>query len=131
MVQVSFANDEISSVELRAANKRAERNVGHSRKLTNYDIDFCFHFFFTCIFIYFFSFFIFSFSCSVTIGYCSLHQKGIRQKVQSHLALYRWSEFRFVCNARDTSFHLLLFGSSGDFAVQKRLNCYFPFSSTN
>lgn len=102
-------------------------------ELTHYDIDF-FYFHFPTFFFSFtlsFLFLSYSFSCSVTIGYCSLHQKGIRQKVQSHLALYRWSKFRFVCNARDTSFHLLLFGSSGDFAVQKRLNYYFPFSSNN
>ena len=37
------------------------------------------------------------------------------------MALHRRKEFRIICNARDTSLYLLLFGTSGYFAVQERL----------
>lgn len=37
------------------------------------------------------------------------------------MALHRRKEFWIICNARDTPLYLLLFGTSGYFAVQERL----------
>lgn len=53
--------------------------------------------------------------------------KGIRQEIQSHLALHCWSQLWLICDTRDSSFHLLLFGAGGYFALQERLDYMPPF----
>ena len=50
----------------------------------------------------------------VTLGYRCLHQKGIRQEIQSNLALHRWSQLRVLRDTRDQAFHLLLPRTSCD-----------------
>lgn len=62
-----------------------------------------------------------SLSLSFT-GYRRLHQEGVRQEVQSHMALHRRPQFRLIRNARDTPLHLLLLGSGRCAALQERLD---------
>lgn len=61
-----------------------------------------------------FSFFFLSF---LSTGYCCLHQEGVRQKIQSHMALHCWTQLWVVCDTRDAPFHLFLFGPGGHFIV--------------
>ena len=55
-------------------------------------------------------------------GYCRLHQEGVRQKVQPHMALHRWPQLRQLRHTRNETFHLFLPRTSRHFAIQIRIN---------
>lgn len=55
-------------------------------------------------------------------GYRRLHQEGVRQEVQSHVALHRRPQFRLIRDARDAPLHLLLLGPGRRAALQERLD---------
>ena len=50
--------------------------------------------------------------------HCCLHQKGIRQKVQPHMALHCWPQLWQLCHTRDQALHLLLSGTSCHLIIQ-------------
>lgn len=54
-------------------------------------------------------------------GHRGVHQEGVRQEVQPHVALHRGAQLRLVRDARDAPLHLLLPRAGGDPAVQERL----------
>lgn len=54
-------------------------------------------------------------------GHCCIHQEGVRQEVQPHVALHRRPQLWLVCDTRNTPLHLLLPGSGGRAALQERL----------
>lgn len=58
-----------------------------------------------------------SFRFVSSTGYCRLHQEGVRQKIQSHMALHCWAQLWVVCDTRNAPFHLFLFGPGGHFIV--------------
>lgn len=72
----------------------------------------------TPLFLHFIHHNIFTFLLLV-LGHCRIHQKGIRQKIQPHLALHCWPKFWLICNTRNSTFHLLLPRPSCYFTLQK------------
>merc|ERR1712080_672899 len=54
-------------------------------------------------------------------GHCGLHQEGVRQEVQPHVALYRGQELWLLRHARDQALHLLLPRPGRHSSLQERL----------
>lgn len=63
------------------------------------------------------------------LGYCGLHQEGIRQEIQSYLALHCRSQLWFLRNPRNKALYLFLSWPSCNFVVQVWLSlCSLKFS---
>jgi hypothetical protein len=54
----------------------------------------------------------------IILGYRCVHQEGVRQEVQPHLALHSGQKLRLVRHARNEALHLFLSRPSCNFAVQ-------------
>lgn len=52
------------------------------------------------------------------LGYCGLHQEGIRQEIQSYLALHCRPQLWFLRNPRNKALYLFLSWPSCNFVVQ-------------
>jgi len=56
-------------------------------------------------------------------------KKEFDKKIQSNMALHSWPQLRLLCDSRDKTLYLFLFGTSGHPLVQVRLDSLAPTQS--